>query len=79
MRVDRCERLDMDDEAAITGGGAASSSSSDKFHCGPSLATVPYPVFSGGGIKEERMMLGELATLALAERGVESPFLLAWE
>ena len=63
----------------MTGGGAASSSSSEMFHWEPSLATVPYPVLSGGGMNEERIMLGELATLALAERGAESLLLLLRE
>jgi hypothetical protein len=63
----------------MTGGGAASSSSSEMSHREPSLAKVPYPVFSGGGMNDERAMLGELATLALAERGVESSLLLLRE
>jgi len=40
------------------------------------VATAPYVEPSGGGIKEERIIVGELAMLALAERGVESPSLL---
>ena len=59
----------------MTGGGAASSSS-EMSHLVPSLATAPYIELSGGGIKEERIIVGELAMLALAERGVESPRLL---
>ena len=40
------------------------------------MATVPYVELSGGSMKEDRIIVGELATLALAERGVESPRLL---
>jgi hypothetical protein len=63
----------------MTGDGAASSSSSEMSHWEPSLATVPYTELSDGGMNDERIMLGELATLALAERGVESPLLLLQE
>jgi hypothetical protein len=59
----------------MTGGGAASSSS-EMSHLVPSLATAPYIELSGGGMKPERIIVGELAMLALAERGVESPRLL---
>jgi hypothetical protein len=67
--------LETEGDAWITGGGAASSSS-EMSHWDPSLATVPYVELSGGSMKEDRIIVGELATLALAERGVESPRLL---
>jgi hypothetical protein len=67
--------LETEGDACMTGGGAASSSS-EMSHWDPSLATVPYIEPSGGGMKPERMIVGELAMLALAERGVESPRLL---
>ena len=60
----------------MTGGGAASSSSSEISHRVPSLATEANPVLSGGGMNEERVILGELAALAPAERGAESLLLL---
>ena len=75
VRIDCCEMLETEGDAWITGGGAASSSS-EMSHWDPSLATVPYVELSGGSMKEDRIIVGELATLALAERGVESPRLL---
>jgi len=75
VRIDCCDMLETEGDAWMTGGGAASSSS-EMSHWAPSLATAPYVELSGGGIKEDRMTVGEPAMLALAERGVESPLLL---
>lgn len=75
VRIDCCEILETEGDAWMTGGGAASSSS-EISHCDPSFATVPYVELSGGGMKEERMIVGELVMLALADRGVESPLLV---
>lgn len=70
---ERCDKVEVDGDAGTTGGGAAASLSLRYSQSDPLFTILPYAEVSGRGMKLERTMLGELATLALGERGVESP------